>query len=182
MGAFQAGGERRKADRDEPHKTYAELEWENKGLRQNLQQIQRAAKQMQLHLDNKDLFLGLQATDEDIIARFNTLLGSIKTWALDFTNNAATGYNKFGQDDLEMSQHVVPILTKPAHILTIFQNAKKTRLFARGLVAYIISNYIFRTMYQNTRCVSEVYDFWLDKETRESFGSLENRLCCTGSL
>lgn len=155
-----------------------ELQQENQGLQRQLDmkqgegaRIKKAADQMQLHLDNKELFLGTQASDADVIGRFETLFGSIKTWSLEFTIEEPDkhGYVFEGHFKTSMYRNVAFSCRDLASLHELLKDGRKRRLFARGLVAYVICTTVFLTSASNG------YDYWLDRATSDSFRSLERQ-------
>jgi len=60
------------------------LKAERQRDREELEQVKRSAHHLQTILDNKQFFLGQQATDDDIRTRFSSILTSIKTWSTHF--------------------------------------------------------------------------------------------------
>ena len=149
---------------------------ENKG-----DKLERKTDEMQRQLDNKELFLGPQASDDKITDRFESLLGRIRTWSLKFTNDTPTSGEPI-PDNYEEYRQVNSLCWEPKGLHAVLIDQKKRRLFARGLVAYVISNSIFRTHPTREHPSSGGQDYWLDKQTRDNFWDMENRLYFAGLL
>lgn len=150
---------------------------ENKGYK-----LERRTDEMQRHLDNKELFLGPQTFDDKIAERFESLLGRIRTWSLKYTNDASTSSSDLPLEGYEEYRQVNSRCWESKGLHTVLINQKKRRLFARGLVACVISNSIFRTYYTHGHLNSGGQDYWLDEQTRENFCSMENKLYFAGLL
>jgi hypothetical protein len=107
--------------------------------------MKRKADNLQRHIDNTELLLAPQAADDRIIDRFETLMGRIKTWSLQFTADAqAFAVDEPSQEKLDIYRHVNAKCWNLEGLRKILREDKDRRLFARGLVAYVISITIFR--------------------------------------
>jgi len=154
---------------------------ENKG-----DKLERKTDEMQRHLDNKELFLGPQIFDDKIAERFESLLGRIRTWSLKYTHDASTSsgdlplgdYEEYRQINSLCSEYrqVNSLCSESGGLHAVLIDQKKRRLFARGLVACVITNSIFRTYYTHEHPNSGGQDYWLDEQTRENFSNMENKL------
>ncbi|KAJ4292501.1 hypothetical protein N0V90_009163 [Kalmusia sp. IMI 367209] len=131
----------------------------------------RSAHQMQTTLDNKELFLGPQSSDDEVKARFSALLTSIKTWSINFSGQGAS---KFALESLPAYQRVAPLSSQIEYLeKTITTSKKQKRLFVRGWVAFIMSHHLFRTLDLMGDMGS---DLWLENAFAQNFACLENRL------
>ncbi|QDS68465.1 hypothetical protein FKW77_010832 [Venturia effusa] len=142
-----------------------------------LQRERQVANHIHKTLDQKELFLGRQITDEEIKNQFESLNGSIKTWSQNFTGakNVAIPL------DEEMALqcfHVAPSYLPDD--VEGFNDAvagvkKKRRLFVRGFASYQMS-LLFRTLDADTKYHAAKSDSWLDYETAVKFADIEARL------
>lgn len=134
---------------------------------------------MQTEMDNKELFLGPQATDDDIRAKFDSVLASIKTWSTNFTSGPV-GSDVFKDDHLSDYQSVAPLCRDTSHLMHLISNKKRRRLFVRGWAAYVMSKRLFRTLETETRPAAQAHDLWLDSATAQSFLKVENAIYFAG--
>lgn len=150
------------------------------------ERAKHSASQMQKAMENKDLFLGLQKTDNDIQTGFNSLINAIKTWSSNFMG----GHGQepvFLLEALPKYRNVVPQCREITDIENLLAKKKSRRLFVRGWTAYIMSDLIFKTLPQNTSYITEDImsalsnsDLWLEEDDRDSLQKLETKLLyCT---
>ncbi|KAE8449888.1 hypothetical protein EG329_007365 [Mollisiaceae sp. DMI_Dod_QoI] len=164
---------------------------ESEGLKQeladekrNTEILERTINNLQRYIDNTEHLLGPQASDDNIIERFEVLIGSIRTWSLKFsTNPTASQCIKLSQEELDIYHQVSPKFKTREELLAILQEEKSRRLLAKGLVAYVISSTIFRCqnslnppfkILQSKDC--EEIDLWLEKPFRKCVSELESDL------
>ncbi|OCL06986.1 hypothetical protein AOQ84DRAFT_378104 [Glonium stellatum] len=176
-----------KGDKEESQSVKAKydlLSSENDRLQARLQELEsqrdefeRRCDEMQRDLDNKELFLGPQVSDDKITERFESLLGSIKTWSLKFTSDARS--NDLSPVNFEKYLQVNCPCWGLEGLDEVPKDQKKRRLFARGLAACIISN-IFLTHHPRENSSLGGQEYWLDKETRDQFRIIENKLYSAG--
>ncbi|KAF2200938.1 hypothetical protein GQ43DRAFT_432074 [Delitschia confertaspora ATCC 74209] len=191
---YESKEQRYRRQREEWKAAYASLEQDSrhrediirnlqveleKALKDN-ERTKSSANQMQQAMDNKELFLGPQATDDDIRIRFGSLNSSIKTWSSNFLSESST-MPIFREDLLSSYLDIVPLCREVRHIENLVSERKVRRLFVRGWAAYVISNLVFRALpaeSQNgeTHQGSAGADLWLGESERNSLLTLENRL------
>lgn len=135
---------------------------------------------MQLHLDNKELFLGHQATDDEIRSSYKGLLADIRAWALKFNNPLPSATPSPDEKLLPSLRQVAPLCGNTAQVMSYLSDPKKRRFVARGLVVLTICDRVFRTVPSEFHNGSQAYDIWVDNPARENFYSLENRLYHAG--
>ncbi|KAF2264556.1 hypothetical protein CC78DRAFT_544065 [Lojkania enalia] len=174
--------DRYRDERDELLQLYKELQEENDKLKDELANAQhsidrtkRSANQMQATMDNKELFLGVQAHDDDIRARFSSLLSSIKTWSSHFT---AGNSHAFREDVLAEYQTVAPRISGLKDLENFVSNKRSKRYFTRGWAAYVMSKTLFRTL--DEFGVNQGKDVWLNQTIADSLSRMENELWYTG--
>jgi len=184
---LQQKAERYREERNEAREKHDILLQQNTELRRQIEEKQqkvestkRAAQQMQLHLDNKELFLGHQATDDQVRVDFESLLGSIRTWALKLNNSKSPTTVNLPEQHFDSFRQISPICGNINDVLYILSDPKRRRFFARGLVVYTICNTVFRTLPSEGHHGSPAYDVWIDKSARENLSLLENRLYHAG--
>ena len=97
-----------------------------------VERTKRSAHDMQTELDNKELFLGQQATDDEIRASFGSIMASIKTWSTNFTAIPAIS-GAFKEEDLVNYQNVVPRATYIAHFEALVAQKKEKTSFRERL-------------------------------------------------
>ncbi|KAF1830152.1 hypothetical protein BDW02DRAFT_583095 [Decorospora gaudefroyi] len=131
----------------------------------------RSADLLEAAMDNKDVFLGAQArNDDEVRGRFGSILSSIKTWSNNF--NVGRGHS-FKEEMLPEYQRVAPLCTKLQILEQTVMDKKRKRLFVRGWAAYIMSKTLFRTL----DALGDLgKDVWMEKGVADTFARLENEL------
>jgi hypothetical protein len=129
---------------------------------------------MQSTMDNRELFLGEQAHDDDVCGKFSGLIAAIKTWSIRF--NGGEG-KSFHADAFPEYQRVAPLCPQIQHLDSIATDKKRKRLFVRGWTAYVMSKSLFRT-FDPPGVVGT--DVWLDEKLAYGFERVENNLWDAG--
>lgn len=132
-------------------------------------QIKLSASQLQAKMESKELFVGVQATDDEITKQFTSLVAAIKTWATKFSNHSVTvETSHFNAELISQYRAVVPHCTGLSDLEGLVRDDKNIRrFFIRGWTAYIISDSILAG-YGST-------NFWMGQSMGLSFTSLEER-------
>jgi len=143
---------------------------------------------MQRHIDSTEHMLGAQASDDKIVARFDALMGRIRTWSCEFTLDVPNSESIVpSQEKLDIYHQVNASCRTWEGLQMVLKDKKKRRLFARGLVAYVISNTIFRRrdslsppprILESKDCKRE--EFWLEEPLRGCLYWLERNLDTPG--
>lgn len=123
-------------------------------------------------MDNKDLFLEDQArNDDEVRAKFNSLLGSIKTWSNNF-NAGLPGANAFQRKSLFEYRRVAPSCTHLEFLDRLTAEKKHKRLFVRAWTAYVMTEYLFRFL--DPAMGGRLPDVWMPEELAKNVSELEN--------
>ncbi|KAF2034236.1 hypothetical protein EK21DRAFT_108275 [Setomelanomma holmii] len=135
-----------------------------------VEHTKRSANKMQTTMDNRELFLGDQAHDDDICSTFSGLMTAIKTWSQKFSGGKG---NSFKEEDFSEYQRVTPLCSGLRDLEGVTSQKKRKRLFVRGWTAYIMSQSLFRTF----DGMLQGMDVWLDQGLAEGFSYIEKALC-----
>ena len=135
-------------------------------------EIKQSADKMAYSMENKELLIGRQDSDEDIYSRFRSLVGQIKTWSIPFA--------QIHQDARAYSVETIEEFRKVSPGITDFQrflhNPRNLRLIMRGYVGLAIAESLFRTIPHAPNAGSHGEDVWMGKELAHSFASIEDSL------
>ncbi|KAH8690416.1 hypothetical protein GQ44DRAFT_765478 [Phaeosphaeriaceae sp. PMI808] len=134
----------------------------------SVNRTKRSANQMQTTMDNKELFLGVQAHDDDIHTKFGSIVSSIKTLSSHFSAGSS---HAFHEGMLREYQMVAPRISNISDLENLISNKRRKRLFARGWAAYIMSVKLFRTFDPVNGELGE--DVWLHHNLAENLADLE---------
>lgn len=134
-----------------------------------VERTKRSANQMQSSMDNREFFLGQQATDDDIRGDFSKLMNDIKTWSTRFT---AGHTDTLAEAQFAEYQKICPLYSEPRHLTKVTVNKRNKRLFVRGWTAYVICKQFVRTL----DTPNSGKDIWLDSVLADNFQSLEDSL------
>lgn len=140
----------------------------------NSQSIKESANKLAFAMENKDLFVGRQDSDDVVISRFGILVGQVKTWSVPFAAQERTGMriNLSGAKPEDV-RRVAP---GKLDLDRFLQTPKNARLFARGWVGLAMSEMLFRTLPSGQLQGSQGKDIWVDQEIARSFSLIEDRL------
>ena len=132
-------------------------------------EIKQSADKMAYSMENKELLIGRQDSDEDIYSHFRSLIGQIKTWSVPFAqiHQEARAYS---EKTIEEFRKVSPGVSDFQRFL---QKPKNLRLLVRGYVGLAIAENLFRTI---PYASDPGEDVWMDRELAHSFASIENSL------
>ncbi|KAF2501748.1 hypothetical protein BU16DRAFT_613586 [Lophium mytilinum] len=142
------------------------------------ERTKQSVTKMQKAMDDKELFLGPQMTDDDIQTKFKSLIGSIKTWSSSFLGDYSKP--KFSQESVLGYAQVLSLCPEVRSIESTLANKKNRRLFVRGWTAYVMSDLVFRHPVptpggEGPKKVA-FSDLWLEESDRNSLRELESRL------
>lgn len=162
------------------------LEQELEGEKRNRARVERRVDNLQRHIDNTKPLLGPQDSDDAIIDEFKELMRKIRTWSLKFTADAPSPLNiEPSQDELDIYRQVNATCWTREGLLAVLHDGRRRRLFASGLVAYVISSTILRS--QDSPGPPQILepkyeqDFWLEEPLRKYVYWLEDTLHTPGS-
>jgi hypothetical protein len=162
------------------------LERELEDEKLNRSRVERRVDNLQRHIDNTKPLLGPQDSDDTIIVEFKELMRKIRTWSLKFTADVPSPLNiEPSQDELDIYRQVNTTCRTREGLLAVLHDGKKRRVFASGLVAYVISNSILHSRDSPSpppRILELRYeqDFWLEGPWRNYVACLEQRLYTSG--
>jgi len=160
---------------DQYEKKNRELQDDLNQERVRVQQAILAIDHMEANMNNREYFLGDQASDEDVRAMFMILMIEIKTWSQAFSNgNART----LREENFQVYQKVTPIYTVLEDLENSTENSKQKRFFVRGWIGYVMCTRLFRNLEEPIKDLAT--DAWLEKPLEDSFLLLENRLLRAG--
>ncbi|KAH7081491.1 hypothetical protein BKA63DRAFT_210163 [Paraphoma chrysanthemicola] len=135
-----------------------------------VEHTKRSANKMQTTMDNRELFLGDQAHDDNICGSFSGLMTAIKTWSQRFSGGKG---DSFKEEEFADYQRVMPLCTVLRDLEGVTSQKKRKRLFVRGWTAYIMSQSLFRT-FDIMGVIGT--DVWLEKGLAEDFSYMEKAL------
>ena len=145
----------------------------------NNRKIKESAHKMTFAMENKELFIGPQASDDQIYSQFQTLLGQIKTWSVPFAKGRPTiDIDLSSVEILAEFRKVTPGIFDIGRYL---RTPKNLRLFVRGFVGLVLAETLFRTLPERSHPGSDAEDIWMDKEIAHGVALIENSLFYAGT-
>ena len=135
-------------------------------------EIKISADKMASSIEKKQLSIGRQDSDEDIITRFRSLVGQIKTWSVPFAQIHQDA-RVYSVENIDEFRKVSPGVSDFQRFL---QKPSNLRLLVRGYVGLTIAESFFRTIPYAPNPDSDGEDVWMDRELAHSFASIENSL------
>ncbi|OAL49032.1 hypothetical protein IQ07DRAFT_681058 [Pyrenochaeta sp. DS3sAY3a] len=153
--------------REENRRLRAELNQE----RDRVERAVRSADHMQSTMDNREYFLGEQASDDEVCTMFITLLNEIKNWSQAFSSGSS---RTLQEERFQEYQRVTPMYSEFHDLENSTVNKKQKRFFVRGWTGYVMCTKLFRNLEGPEGGLGE--DAWLEKAIAGNFRFLENRL------
>ncbi|ORY19537.1 hypothetical protein BCR34DRAFT_582240 [Clohesyomyces aquaticus] len=134
------------------------------------------ADRIHSQMENKELFLSEQVTDETVKQNIEELMDSIRNWATLLGDEfSTTGEYRVDQKLLADYQRVSPAMWTVADVRRIWSNKKYRKFFIRGWVSLIICDTIFRSAPFKGKSPGKGEDFWIEESTlRGTFNKLED--------
>ena len=105
-------------------------------------EIKQSVEKMVRLVENKELLLGIQDSDEDICCRFQSLMSQIRTWSVPFAQVRQNAQD-YSVEAVEEFQQVAPGISDFQNFL---QTPRNLRLLVRGCVGLVIAESFFRTI------------------------------------
>lgn len=141
---------------------------------ENNMKLKESTNKMLVAMENKDLFIGRQDTDDVVRSRFDMLVRKVFTWSVPFAQHEAPpSLDDFPQLHLQSIQRILPNVIDFNFFLQFLQNSKNIRLFVRGWVNFAISEMLFRTLSNDSPIASETQDVWMDSELAQAVHQIE---------
>ena len=141
---------------------------------ENNTKLKESTNKMLVAMENKDLFLGRQDTDDTVRSRFDLLVRKIFTWSVPFAQHEAPpSLEDLPQIPLQDLHRILPGITDFGRFLHFLQNSKNIRLFVRGWTNLAIAEMLFRTLSSDPLIASETQDIWMDSELSQAVQLIE---------
>ena len=139
-------------------------------------EIKQSVDKMVDRVNNKELLLGRQNSDEDIHCRFRSLISQIRTWSVPFAQVRQNAQD-YSVEAIEKFRQVAPDVSDLQNFL---QTPRNLRLLVRGCVGLAIAESFFRTIPYGPDSSPYGEDVWMDRELAQGFASIENSLFHSG--
>lgn len=140
--------------------------------------LSESTDKMIIAMENKDLFLGRQHSDEEISGRFRWLMNQIKTWSMPFADRDARAPLSGGPDiSKEDLARIAPIAID---IPSFFKNPTNVRAFVRAWVGVIMAEIFFPAIATGMDIQTHGVDLWMDRELATAVHQIESRLSNSG--
>ena len=141
--------------------------------------IGESADNMAYALENKDLYIGPQASDDVLCFQFQELVGNIQTWSVSFALHHPLPYLVFPAEVMNEFKKVAPGVRD---VPSLLQTSKNLRLFVRGYVGLVLADMIFRAWPSGMQPESRGEEVWMDKNLAHGVFLIESRLSSTGKF
>ena len=141
---------------------------------------------MQYAMENKELFVGRQDSDEAIYTRFYTLINQIKKWSLPFAQRGEPRLQgDYSAATIDHIRRVAPMIVDVQSFAEFLETPKNMRLFVRGYVGFAVADHLFRSLPHNSHGLPVDFhgvDVWMDEQLAQSLSILERPLLYAGKL
>lgn len=139
--------------------------------------IKELANQMQYTIESKELFVGPQSSDDEILSDFRSILDEVRTWSIKFACESPISLDNLPVSVVTAFQRLAPACPDLRRLLS---NRKHRRLFVRGWVSLGLADWLFRCLPSDHHSGSRCEDGWLDTETAHGVFLVERMLVNAG--
>ncbi|KAG8530513.1 uncharacterized protein KY384_005016 [Bacidia gigantensis] len=140
----------------------------------NSHKLKESNNKVLLAMENKNLFVGRQDSDETVISQFGWLIGQIKTWSVPFAGEERTlppsGYPPIHAESI---RRIAPNVKDIGRFL---QSPKCARLFVRGWVSLVMTETLFRTLPIDSKSQIPKEDIWMESSLADAVHTIEMNL------
>lgn len=143
------------------------------------EQIKISASRMQLQMDNKELFVGVQFADDVVQGKFQGLLGQLRSWVSKFGQPGPLDHARLDRQTVDEFEAVAPGCLKPSPS-ALWEQAKMRRMLIRGWVSLIATRTVFRAQSGDLEQPSAPLDVWMGEAVQRSVATIENKLSFAG--
>ncbi len=143
-------------------------------LEDERQNFKQKTDRMQLVLDQKELYVGIQGSDDDIFSKFTQVLGQIKTWSHNYFGTALDV--DLTEAPPELLDELGTVAPNCRNLQQLFLSRKMRIMVFRGWVAQIVTREVFRTLPDSDHPGSHGKDWWMEGRIAKSVYRIENYL------
>ena len=168
------------ASRNSQESRIAELSNKLAVEEENNKKLKESTNRLILAMENKDLFVGRQDTDDIVTSRYGQLMQQIKTWSVPFAEHERSSpHEVISRISKDVLEKIIPNSAIP-NLGVLLQSPKNLRLFVRGWVGLAVAEMLFRTLPTETHPESPTRDAWMDHEMARAIDAIEMRLLQAG--
>lgn len=153
---------------------------------ENSKKTKETLNKMQYAMENKELFVGRQDSDEAIYTRFYALVNQIKQWSLPFAQRGEPRLQgEYSPATIGHIRRVAPMIVDVQDFGKFLETRKNMRLFVRGYVGFAVADHLFRSLPYNSHGLSMDFqgvDVWMDEQLAQPLSILERSLLNAGKL
>jgi hypothetical protein len=148
-------------------------------LQHGTARMKTSVQEWKRSMNTQELFLGPQADDTAVVAKFEPLLLRIKTWSVNFLDGNLEPAN-LPEDDRECL-YIVPSCANLAEVqATVLSKQRHKRNFVRGWATYVMATMLFRTLRTPEQPSNGLEDYWLPHEVAKAFRKVEDAMQFSG--
>lgn len=161
-------------ERDAQAQTISELKLNLLSEIDQKSKIKESANKMQYTLESKELYIGPQSSDDEILPNFRSILDEVRTWSIRFACDSPISLDNFPVPAIQRLAPACPDLRR------LLSNRKDRRLFVRGWVGLGLADWLFRSLPSDHHSGSRCKDQWLETDVAHGVVLVENRLSNAG--
>jgi hypothetical protein len=141
--------------------------------------VKHSVDRMQLAMDNKQLFVGTQLSDDVLQWKFQSLLSRVKTWAGKFRPARVPFMDTLDESIKAEFEAVAPGCTRASQ-RGLWEEGKTFRLLVRGWIGLLLAERFFRHRSGAPGSHSDAMDQWMGQSLQRSVSGIEDKLAYTG--
>lgn len=165
---------------DRLYEENSQLQEQLKGERIKVEKFIVSADKMQHTMDNKELFLGGQALDDEVQGKFQSILSQIRTWSSKFSSGVALTAEGVGEKIASEFETVAPDCFR--NDSDFWTSGRKLRMLIRGWVSFVIAESIFRARSGNPNENNNALDRWMGANVQSAVATIEDKLVFAGTF
>jgi hypothetical protein len=155
----------------EVDKLKADLKRQEEVVSQTKESTTRVRQAMQ----DKELFIGPQALDREVLAHFTSLFKNVRSWTRHFGGGKDLHLEAIDKDTLKQFNTIAPGLNA-MQLGKIFSSKNKTRYFLQGWVSLMIIENLIPTPDDEPYKATLTRDLWMEQDDAQSLFTLERAL------
>lgn len=139
--------------------------------------IKLSAERMQISMENKELFIGVQSSDHKVQEQFKQLMQSLRTWATNFREDSSLPDLVVEDKETFAEFEIVAPGCLTTSLTAFWKSERRRKLFIRGWAALVMTKTILSQPQGDDLPTG---DWWMGSALRRSVALIEDELSAAG--
>lgn len=136
--------------------------------------MKQSTNQMVGAMENKDLFLGPQKSDYELISELKRLYAKVRGWSKPFYHEYALAIDHLEEEDSESFLQVAPNVGTMKNLRMLLNDKSLRRHFVTGYIGLYLTKKIFINFREDGTLISMRRDYWMGDHLSDHFSELED--------